>query len=69
MIRINASASLLNQEINLEFAKNLLKEQIKEKKENIKLPDIISLVANELNIKPSDIKSKKELQLWQMQEE
>jgi len=59
LIRINASASLLNQEINLEFAKNLLKEQIKEKKENIKLPDIISLVANELNIKPSDIKSKK----------
>ncbi len=59
LIRINASASLLNQEINLELAQNLLKEQIKEKKENIKLPDIITLVANELNIKPSDIKSKK----------
>ncbi len=59
LIRINASASLLNQEINLELAQNLLKEQIKEKKENIKLPDIISLVATELNIKPSDIKSKK----------
>ncbi|MCP4971320.1 MAG: chromosomal replication initiator protein DnaA [Arcobacter sp.] len=59
LIRINASASLLNQEINLELAQNLLSEQIKEKKENIKLPDIISLVANELNIKPSDIKSKK----------
>ncbi|WP_321469516.1 chromosomal replication initiator protein DnaA [Halarcobacter sp.] len=59
LIKLNASASLLNQEINLELAQNLLKEQIKEKKENIKLPDIISLVANELNIKPSDIKSKK----------
>ncbi len=59
LIRINASASLLNQEINLELAQSLLKEQIKEKKENIKLPDIISLVATELNIKPSDIKSKK----------
>ena len=59
LIRINASAALLNQEINLEMVQNLLKEQIKEKKENIKLPDIISLVANELNIKPSDIKSKK----------
>ena len=59
LIRINASASLLNQEINLELAQNLLREQIKEKKENIKLPDIISLVATELNIKPSDIKSKK----------
>ncbi len=59
LIRINASASLLNQEINLELAQSLLKEQIQEKKDNIKLPDIISLVANELNIKPSDIKSKK----------
>jgi chromosomal replication initiator protein len=59
LIKINASASLLNQEINLELAQNLLKEQIKEQKENIKLPDIIALVANELNIKPSDIKSKK----------
>ncbi|WP_428023251.1 chromosomal replication initiator protein DnaA [Arcobacter sp.] len=59
LIRINASASLLNQEINLPMVQNLLKEQIKETKENIKLPDIISIVAIELNIKPSDIKSKK----------
>ncbi|OCL84794.1 chromosomal replication initiator protein DnaA [Arcobacter porcinus] len=59
LIRINASASLLNQEINLAMVQNLLKDQIKENKENIKLPDIISLVASELNIKPSDIKSKK----------
>ena len=59
LIRINANASLLNQEINLELAQSLLKEQIKEQKDNIKLPDIISIVAAELNIKPSDIKSKK----------
>jgi chromosomal replication initiator protein len=59
LIRINASANLLNQEINLDLVKNLLKEQIKEQKENIKLPDIINIVAKELNIKPSDIKSKK----------
>lgn len=59
LIRINASANLLNQEINLELAQSLLKEQIKEQKENIKLPDIITVVASELNIKPSDIKSKK----------
>ena len=37
----------------------LLKDTIKETKENIKLPDIINVVASELNIKPSDIKSKK----------
>ena len=59
IIRINASASLLNQEINLAMVQGLLKEQIKENKENIKLPDIINVVSNELNIKPSDIKSKK----------
>lgn len=59
LIRINASANLLNQEINLELAQSLLKEQIKEQKENVKLPDIITVVASELNIKPSDIKSKK----------
>ena len=59
LIRINASASLLNQEINLEMVQALLKDTIKETKENIKLPDIINIVASELNIKPSDIKSKK----------
>jgi chromosomal replication initiator protein len=59
LIRINASASLLNQDITLEMVQSLLKDQIKETKENIKLPDIINIVASELNIKPSDIKSKK----------
>lgn len=59
LIRVNASASLLNQEINLNLIRNLLKEQVKEQRENIKLPDIIDFVAKELNIKPSDIKSKK----------
>jgi chromosomal replication initiator protein len=59
IIRINASASLLNQEINLAMVQGLLKDQIKENKENIKLPDIINIVSSELNIKPSDIKSKK----------
>ncbi len=59
LIQINASADLLGQEIDLHLVQNLLKEQIKETKENIKLPDIINVVANELNIKPSDLKSSK----------
>lgn len=59
IIRINASASLLNQEINLAMVQGLLKEQIKENKENIKIDDIINMVSSELNIKPSDIKSKR----------
>ncbi|MFW2454246.1 helix-turn-helix domain-containing protein, partial [Aliarcobacter butzleri] len=57
LIRINASASLLNQVITLPMVQGLLKEQIKETKENVKLTDIINIVANQLNIKPSDIKS------------
>ncbi|MEA2049553.1 MAG: chromosomal replication initiator protein DnaA [Campylobacterota bacterium] len=59
LIQINASADLLGQEIDINLVQNLLKDQIKETKENIKLPDIINVVANELNIKPSDLKSSK----------
>jgi len=59
LIQINASADLLGQEINIDLVQNLLKEQIKETKNNTKLPDIINIVSSELNIKPSDLKSSK----------
>ena len=59
LIQIRANADLLGQEINLELVQNLLKEQIKDIKDNIKLPDIIEVVAKELNIKPSDLKNKR----------
>jgi len=59
IIRINASSSLIGQEITLDLVKGLLKDQIKENKKNIKLTDIITIVASELNIKPSDLKSSK----------
>jgi len=59
LIKINASADLLGQQINIELVKNLLKEQIADKKDNIKLPNIIEIVSSELNIKPSDLKSSK----------
>ena len=59
LIKINASADLLGQEINLNLVKDLLKEQIQDKKDNIKLPNIIEMVSSELNIKPSDLKSTK----------
>jgi len=59
IIDINARGNLLNHEINLDMVQSLLKEKIKDTKENIKLPDIINITANELNIKPSDIKSRK----------
>lgn len=59
IINLNAYASLMHQEITLDFAKNIIKEQIKQKHENITLEDIIKIISKELNIKPSDIKSKK----------
>ncbi len=56
---INAHASFMRQEITLEFAKNVIKEQIKQERENITLEKIIHVISKTLNIKPSDIKSKK----------
>jgi len=59
IINLNAYASLMRQEITFEFAKSVMKEQIKERRENITLEDIITVISKELNIKPSEIKSKK----------
>ena len=59
LIQINANANLIGGDINIELVQRVLKEQIKEQKENIKLIDIINIVSNELNIKPSDLKSSK----------
>ncbi len=59
ILNLNAHANLLGQEITLDFAKDVMKDQIKEKRENITLEDIIATISSELNVKPSDIKSKK----------
>ena len=59
IINLNAYASLMRQEITLDFAKNVMREQIKERRDNISLEDIISTIAKDLNIKPSEIKSTK----------
>jgi len=59
LIQINANANLIGGEINIDLVKRVLKDQIKETKENIKLLDIINVVSNELNTKPSDLKSSK----------
>jgi len=59
IINLNAYASLMRQEITLDFAKNVMREQIKERRQNITLEDIISTIAKNLNIKPSEIKSTK----------
>ncbi len=59
IINLNAYASLMGQKITFEFAKNVMKEQIKERNNSITLEDIINVISRELNIKPSEIKSKK----------
>jgi chromosomal replication initiator protein len=59
LIKIGAMSAMLNKEVTVEFAKNTIKEQLKEKKEKITIDTILYVVAKELNIKPSDIKSKK----------
>ena len=59
IIKLNALSSMLNQKITLDFTQNAIKDQLKEKKENITIDDIVKIISRELNIKPSDIKSKK----------
>ena len=59
IIKLNALSNMLNQEITLDFAQNAIKDQLKEKKENITIDNIVKIISKELNIKPSDIKSKK----------
>jgi len=59
IIKLNAMSTMLNQPITLEFAKSAIKDQLKEKQENVTIDDIVKIVSGELNVKPSDIKSKK----------
>ncbi|MBU1667225.1 chromosomal replication initiator protein DnaA [bacterium] len=59
IIKLNAYAGLMNQKLTLEFAQNVIKDQLTEKQANITIDDIVKLVSKELNVKLSDIKSKK----------
>ena len=45
-------------DITIEFTKNVLKDQLQEKRSNLTLDVITQSVAKDLNIKPSEIKSK-----------
>ena len=58
IIQLNAYANMMNQAITLDFAKNVVKNQLKERSENITIDDIVKVVSKELNVKPSEIKSK-----------
>lgn len=58
ILEFGAYNRIMGQDITLEFAKNRIKDKIKTKKDSTSLEEIISLVAKELNIKASEIKSK-----------
>lgn len=56
--KLNAFSSLMRTDITLDFTKSVLQDQIREKKENVTINEVIDIISKELNIKPSDIKSK-----------
>jgi chromosomal replication initiator protein len=59
IIKLNAMSNMLGQEITLEFTQTAIKDHIQEKQNNITIDDIVKIISKELNIKPSDIRSKK----------
>jgi len=61
LIRIGAYSSLTSTPITLEMAKEILKDILIEKNKEITIEDIQKLVANNFNVKISDLKSPKRL--------
>lgn len=61
LIRIGAFASLTSTPVNLELAKNILKDIIVEQSKEITIETIQKMVANHFQIKTSDLKSPKRL--------
>ncbi len=56
--KLHAYSQLMHVDITLEFTKQVLKDQIQENRANLTLDTITKAVAKDLNIKPSEIKSK-----------
>jgi len=56
--KLHAYSQLMHVDIDLDFTKNVLKDQIQEKQKDLTLDMITQFVAKDLNIKPSEIKSK-----------
>ncbi len=56
--KLHAYSQLMHQKITLDFAKNVLREQLQEKSDNITIDTIMKIIAHELNVKPSEIRSK-----------
>jgi chromosomal replication initiator protein len=58
LAKLHAYGQLMHHPITIEFAQNVLKETLQEKHDNISIDFIMSMVAKELNVKPSEIRSK-----------
>jgi chromosomal replication initiator protein len=56
--KLHAYSQLMHVDIDLEFTKNVLKDQMAEKRQNLTMDIITEVVAKDLNIKPSEIRSK-----------
>lgn len=56
--KLHAYSQLMHVDINLEFTKNALKDQLQENRKNLSMESITLSVAKDLNIKPSEIRSK-----------
>jgi len=56
--KLHAYSQLMHVDIDLAFTKNVLKDQLNENRANLTMESITQLVAKDLNIKPSEIRSK-----------
>jgi len=56
--KLHAYSQLMHVDIDLQFTKNVLKDQLQENRANLTLDIITQSVAKDLNIKPSEIRSK-----------
>ena len=56
--KLHAYSQLMHVDITIEFTKNVLKDQLQENRANLTLDVITGYVAKDLNIKPSEIRSK-----------
>jgi len=56
--KLHAYSQLMHIDIDLEFTKNVLKDQMIENRANLTMETITEVVAKDLNIKPSEIRSK-----------
>ncbi|MCW8896290.1 chromosomal replication initiator protein DnaA [Sulfurimonas sp.] len=56
--KLHAYSQLMHVDIDLPFTKNILKDQMQENRANLTLDNITKSVAKDLNIKPSELRSK-----------